>query len=237
MPQAAPSTAKTTSVTPLSLELPPDPASQPPRPSSGQRHVLEFEKPLSRLEQQILELENLQTTKGVDYTKELRQLRNNYTSLLRLRRKVYATPEDYELNRVTPAVSADDEVERSRRLHQNHLENVPAFLVLSLLYAAVDRGGRPSLVWRTRYAARDARRSAKALGATAGMSGALAATRARGLARRAGGAVGESVGNAAWRASTAASDAGRSVRRTARTARREARLAARAVQVGRRLPF
>ena len=83
MPQAAPSTAKTTSVTPLSLELPPDPASQPPRPSSGQRHVLEFEKPLSRLEQQILELENLQTTKGVDYTKELRQLRINYTSLLR----------------------------------------------------------------------------------------------------------------------------------------------------------
>jgi uncharacterized membrane protein YphA (DoxX/SURF4 family) len=110
-------------------------------------------------------------------------------------------------------------------------------LLGGLLYAAVDRGGRPSLVWRTRYAARDARRSAKALGATAGMSGALAATRARGLARRAGGAVGESVGNAAWRASTAASDAGRSVRRTARTARREARLAARAVQIGRRLPF
>ena len=47
------------------------------------RHVLEFEKPLARLEQQILELENLQTTKGLDYTKELRQLRNNYTSLLR----------------------------------------------------------------------------------------------------------------------------------------------------------
>jgi acetyl-CoA carboxylase carboxyl transferase subunit alpha len=47
------------------------------------RHVLEFEKPLARLEQQILELENLQQTKGVDYTKELRQLRNNYTSLLR----------------------------------------------------------------------------------------------------------------------------------------------------------
>ena len=47
------------------------------------RHVLEFEKPLARLEQQILELEGLQQTKGVDYTKELRQLRNNYTSLLR----------------------------------------------------------------------------------------------------------------------------------------------------------
>jgi acetyl-CoA carboxylase carboxyl transferase subunit alpha len=47
------------------------------------RHVLEFEKPLARLEQQILELENLQQSKGVDYTKELRQLRFNYTSLLR----------------------------------------------------------------------------------------------------------------------------------------------------------
>jgi acetyl-CoA carboxylase carboxyl transferase subunit alpha len=47
------------------------------------RHVLEFEKPLARLEQQILELEGLQQTKGVDYTKELRQLRNNYTALLR----------------------------------------------------------------------------------------------------------------------------------------------------------
>jgi len=47
------------------------------------RHVLEFEKPLARLEQQISELEALQATKGVDYTKELRQLRANYTALLR----------------------------------------------------------------------------------------------------------------------------------------------------------
>jgi acetyl-CoA carboxylase carboxyl transferase subunit alpha len=47
------------------------------------RHVLDFEKPLARLEQQIHELEALQTTKQVDYTKELRQLRENYTSLLR----------------------------------------------------------------------------------------------------------------------------------------------------------
>jgi acetyl-CoA carboxylase carboxyl transferase subunit alpha len=47
------------------------------------RHVLEFEKPLSKLEQQIQELEALQDTKGVDYSKELRQLRSNYTSLLK----------------------------------------------------------------------------------------------------------------------------------------------------------
>jgi acetyl-CoA carboxylase carboxyl transferase subunit alpha len=47
------------------------------------RHVLPFEQPLARLEQQIIELEALQETKGIDYTKELRQLRTNYTALLR----------------------------------------------------------------------------------------------------------------------------------------------------------
>ncbi|HWP41047.1 MAG TPA: acetyl-CoA carboxylase carboxyltransferase subunit alpha, partial [Tepidisphaeraceae bacterium] len=53
-------------------------------PASRQlRHVMEFEKPLAKLEQQILELEALQAAKGVDYSKELRQLRSNYTSLLR----------------------------------------------------------------------------------------------------------------------------------------------------------
>jgi acetyl-CoA carboxylase carboxyl transferase subunit alpha len=47
------------------------------------RHVLDFERPLAQLEQQIIELEALQGQKQVDYTKELRQLRSNYTSLLR----------------------------------------------------------------------------------------------------------------------------------------------------------
>src|SRR6266404_5276526 len=47
------------------------------------RHVLEFEKPLARLEGQIQELEALQAQKHVDYSKELRHLRSNYTSLLR----------------------------------------------------------------------------------------------------------------------------------------------------------
>src|SRR4029078_5944622 len=51
--------------------------------SSQLRHVLEFEKPIARLEQQIQELHALQDTKGVDYSHELRQLRSNYTSLLR----------------------------------------------------------------------------------------------------------------------------------------------------------
>jgi len=47
------------------------------------RHVLEFEKPLAKLEQQIHELEAMQVAKGMDYSKEIRQLRTNYTSLLR----------------------------------------------------------------------------------------------------------------------------------------------------------
>ncbi len=47
------------------------------------RHTLEFEKPLAKLEQQILELEAMQASKQIDYSRELRQLRSNYTSLVR----------------------------------------------------------------------------------------------------------------------------------------------------------
>ncbi len=47
------------------------------------RHVLDFEKPLAQLEQQIQELEALQAAKQIDYSKELRQLRTNYTAMLR----------------------------------------------------------------------------------------------------------------------------------------------------------
>ena len=47
------------------------------------RHVLNFEQPLAKLEQQIHELEAMQAHKQVDYSKELRHLRTNYTSLLR----------------------------------------------------------------------------------------------------------------------------------------------------------
>ncbi len=50
---------------------------------STPRHVLDFEKPLAQLEQQIHELEALQAAKQIDYSKELRQLRSNYTAMLR----------------------------------------------------------------------------------------------------------------------------------------------------------
>jgi acetyl-CoA carboxylase carboxyl transferase subunit alpha len=51
--------------------------------SNNPRFILDFEKPLAKLEQQLRDLDALQAQKGLDYTKELRQLRQNYTSLLR----------------------------------------------------------------------------------------------------------------------------------------------------------
>jgi len=53
-----------------------------PRPTNL-RHVLPFEEPVRKLEQQIHELEALQAQRQTDYTKELRSLRNTYTELLR----------------------------------------------------------------------------------------------------------------------------------------------------------
>ena len=57
------------------------PPSDEPKPAL--RHTLAFEQPLAKLEQQIVALEALQATKQLDYTGELRQLRNNYTALLK----------------------------------------------------------------------------------------------------------------------------------------------------------
>jgi len=76
-----------------------------------------------------------------------------YTSLVRKSQKVYATPEDYALNRVAlPAVvppQVDEPVARSRRIHQNHLENVVPFLVLNALFALTEPGHGlfASLLW------------------------------------------------------------------------------------------
>jgi len=58
-------------------------SSDPSVPVRAPRHLLDFEKPLGSLEQQIAELELLQSQKQVDYNKELRQLRANHTALLR----------------------------------------------------------------------------------------------------------------------------------------------------------
>ena len=59
----------------------PDAPSTEPKPLL--RHTLAFEQPLAKLEQQIAEFEALQASKQVDYTAELKQLRDNYTSLLK----------------------------------------------------------------------------------------------------------------------------------------------------------
>lgn len=57
-----------------------------------------------------------------------------YTSALRIRRKVFATPEDYTLQNMAPVGASDEDVERVRRAHRNDLENVLPFLVVSFVY-------------------------------------------------------------------------------------------------------
>jgi acetyl-CoA carboxylase carboxyl transferase subunit alpha len=52
-------------------------------PTPQSRTLLEFEKPVAQLEQQLAELEAMQVQKNIDYSKELRQLRSNYTALLK----------------------------------------------------------------------------------------------------------------------------------------------------------
>jgi uncharacterized MAPEG superfamily protein len=64
-----------------------------------------------------------------------------YTSVLRIRGKVYASPEDYEFQRLTPAPSPNEDIERARRAHRNDLENILPFFGVGLLYAL----SRPSL--------------------------------------------------------------------------------------------
>lgn len=91
---------------------------------------------------------NLRTLLQVDTLLVLGlMLMSHYTSVLRLSRKVYATPEDYALNRIAlpsaatggaSSVEAADPIARSRRIHRNHLENVLPFLVLSVLYAITE---------------------------------------------------------------------------------------------------
>jgi uncharacterized MAPEG superfamily protein len=57
------------------------------------------------------------------------------TTALRLRRKVFATPEDYALNRANPPPVPDEDIERIRRAHRNDLENILPFFAVGLFYA------------------------------------------------------------------------------------------------------
>ncbi len=56
-------------------------------------YQLPFEKPVIRLQRQIADLEEVQTEAGRDYSAEIRQLRNQYVSLLR---KTYANLSPWE---------------------------------------------------------------------------------------------------------------------------------------------
>jgi uncharacterized MAPEG superfamily protein len=66
----------------------------------------------------------------------------SYTSVLRLRRKVFATPEDYKLQGLTPRPIVDEDIERVRRAHQNDLENILPFFIVGLVYLMT----RPSML-------------------------------------------------------------------------------------------
>jgi uncharacterized MAPEG superfamily protein len=64
----------------------------------------------------------------------------SYTTILRLRRKHYATPEDYAFWSAAPRPSVDEDIERVRRAHLNDLENVLPFLVAAFLFALTGPG-------------------------------------------------------------------------------------------------
>lgn len=57
-----------------------------------------------------------------------------YTSSIRIRRKVYATPEDYAFQGLTASGSRDADIERARRAHRNDLENILPYFGIGLLY-------------------------------------------------------------------------------------------------------
>ena len=60
--------------------------SAPPKTASAPAYWLDFEKPIAELEAQVAELQNLQRTRGIDYSAEIRQLRQN---LVQLTSKIY----------------------------------------------------------------------------------------------------------------------------------------------------
>jgi len=60
-----------------------------------------------------------------------------YTSSIRIRRRVYATPEDYAFQGIAAKGAPDADVERVRRAHQNDLENILPFLPVGFFFALI----------------------------------------------------------------------------------------------------
>src|SRR5262249_52391052 len=76
-----------------------------------------------------------------------------YTSVLRLTRRVYATPEDYALQGLAARTTRDEDVERVRRAHQNDLENILPFFVVAFLYLLTGPSYRAAAVYLIGYLA------------------------------------------------------------------------------------
>jgi uncharacterized MAPEG superfamily protein len=68
-----------------------------------------------------------------------------YTSSVRIRRRAYASPEDYRFQGQEPSGRSDPEVERARRAHRNDLENILPFLAIGPIY--VLSGPSPLGAW------------------------------------------------------------------------------------------
>jgi glutathione S-transferase len=58
------------------------------------------------------------------------------TSRQRLRARVFASPEDYAMQRLPVNAERDADIERYRRAHRNDLENILPFFVVGAIYAA-----------------------------------------------------------------------------------------------------
>lgn len=57
------------------------------------------------------------------------------TSYYRIRKRVFATPEDYALQGLSARTARDEDVERARRAHRNDLENILPFFAVGFFYA------------------------------------------------------------------------------------------------------
>ena len=71
----------------------------------------------------------------------------NYTSYLRIRRRVNATPEDYALQGLAARGTVDPDIERVRRAHQNDLENILPFLIIGLVFALTGPSIVPAAIY------------------------------------------------------------------------------------------
>ena len=60
------------------------------------------------------------------------------TSRQRLRKRAFASPEDYATQGLDAKSERDPDVERYRRAHRNDLENILPFFVVGAIYAATD---------------------------------------------------------------------------------------------------